>query len=124
MRVQLLNIDPERVNVNGGAVALGHPIGYAVSKRARRHACPPARSLTTLSCLVSGCSSNSGSRIVATLLNVLQQNDATLGTASICNGGTTRACVAACAPRVAATDRRAACVCDVCAVQVVVPLPW
>lgn len=55
--MQLLNIDPSRVNVNGGAVALGHPIG------------------------------NSGSRILTTLINVLQQNDGTLGTASICNGG-------------------------------------
>jgi acetyl-CoA C-acetyltransferase len=54
---KLLNIDIDRVNVNGGAVALGHPIGC------------------------------SGARIITTLINVLQQRDATLGTASICNGG-------------------------------------
>ncbi|CAE7747637.1 erg10, partial [Symbiodinium sp. KB8] len=55
--MKLLNLDPSRVNVNGGGVSLGHPIG------------------------------NSGSRIIATLINVLEQNDATLGSASICNGG-------------------------------------
>lgn len=54
---RLLKLDPARVNVNGGAVALGHPIG------------------------------SSGARIITTLINVLQQNDATIGTASICNGG-------------------------------------
>jgi acetyl-CoA C-acetyltransferase len=54
---QLGGIDISRVNVNGGAVALGHPIGC------------------------------SGARIVTTLINVLKQNDATLGAASICNGG-------------------------------------
>ena len=43
--------------MNGGGVGLGHPIG------------------------------SSGSRIVVTLLNVLKQNNAALGTASICNGG-------------------------------------
>ena len=53
----LLNLDPSRVNANGGAVALGHPIG------------------------------SSGARIVGALLHVLRQNDATLGAASICNGG-------------------------------------
>lgn len=52
-----LGIDVSKINVNGGAVALGHPIGC------------------------------SGARIVVTLLNVLTQRDATLGTASICNGG-------------------------------------
>jgi acetyl-CoA C-acetyltransferase len=54
---KLLNLDIDRVNVNGGAVALGHPIGC------------------------------SGARIITTLINVLKQKDATLGTASICNGG-------------------------------------
>ena len=55
--MKLMNLDESRVNVNGGAVALGHPLG------------------------------SSGSRIVATLINVLQQKNATLGCASICNGG-------------------------------------
>ncbi len=55
--IQLMDLDINRVNVNGGAVALGHPIG------------------------------SSGARIIATLYNVLKQNDATLGCASICNGG-------------------------------------
>ena len=54
---RLLELDPERVNVNGGAVALGHPIGA------------------------------SGARIVVTLLNVLHQKQAKLGAAGICNGG-------------------------------------
>ena len=52
-----LNLDAKKVNVNGGAVSLGHPLG------------------------------NSGSRIVVTLLNVLQQNNAKIGAAAICNGG-------------------------------------
>lgn len=55
--MKLLGLDPSKVNVHGGAVALGHPIGC------------------------------SGARIVASLLNVLQQKDAMLGAASICNGG-------------------------------------
>jgi len=54
---KLLNIDPETINVNGGAVALGHPIGC------------------------------SGARIVITLLNTLQQKNARYGVAAICNGG-------------------------------------
>jgi acetyl-CoA C-acetyltransferase len=54
---RVLGLDLDRVNVFGGAVSLGHPIGC------------------------------SGARIVGTLLNVLQTKDATLGTASICNGG-------------------------------------
>jgi len=54
---KLLNLDINTVNVHGGAVALGHPIGC------------------------------SGARIVTTLINVLKAKDATLGTASICNGG-------------------------------------
>lgn len=55
--MQLLDIPHDRINVNGGAVALGHPIGA------------------------------SGARILGTLLSVLEQNDASLGCASICNGG-------------------------------------
>lgn len=54
---KLLGLDEDRINVNGGAVALGHPIGM------------------------------SGARIISSLITVLTQNDATLGTASICNGG-------------------------------------
>lgn len=54
---RIMDLDLDRVNVNGGAVALGHPIGC------------------------------SGARIVTTLVNVLEQNDATVGAASICNGG-------------------------------------
>jgi acetyl-CoA C-acetyltransferase len=52
-----MNLDMDRVNVFGGAVALGHPIGC------------------------------SGARIIGTLYNVLKDKDATLGCASICNGG-------------------------------------
>jgi len=52
-----LGLDVEKVNVNGGAVALGHPLG------------------------------SSGSRIITTLINVLKQNNSTLGVAGICNGG-------------------------------------
>ena len=52
-----LELDPEFVNVNGGAVALGHPLG------------------------------SSGSRITTTLINVLKQNKASIGVAGICNGG-------------------------------------
>ena len=54
---QLLNIPSEKVNVNGGAVSLGHPLGA------------------------------SGARIIVTLLHVLQQNNAKVGGAAICNGG-------------------------------------
>jgi len=54
---KLLGLDPEKVNVNGGAVALGHPIGA------------------------------SGARILVTLLSVLEQNGAKIGAAGICNGG-------------------------------------
>jgi len=54
---KLLGLDPEKVDVNGGAVALGHPLG------------------------------NSGSRILVTLIHVLKQNNAKLGGAGICNGG-------------------------------------
>jgi len=52
-----LGIAPDKVNVNGGAVALGHPLGA------------------------------SGARITITLANVLNQNKATIGVAGICNGG-------------------------------------
>jgi len=52
-----LNLDPARVNVNGGAVSLGHPLGC------------------------------SGARIIVTLISVLGQNNAKLGAAGICNGG-------------------------------------
>lgn len=54
---KLLNLDIDRINVHGGAVALGHPIGC------------------------------SGARIIGTLYNVLKAKDATIGCASICNGG-------------------------------------
>jgi acetyl-CoA C-acetyltransferase len=54
---QKLELNPERVNVFGGAVALGHPLGC------------------------------SGARILTTLSNVLQQKDASIGVAGICNGG-------------------------------------
>lgn len=52
-----LGLDPEKVNVNGGAVALGHPLGA------------------------------SGARIITTLIHVLKQHNQTIGTAGICNGG-------------------------------------
>ena len=52
-----LGLDASRVNVNGGAVALGHPLGC------------------------------SGARIIVTLIHVLKQNNAKLGAAGICNGG-------------------------------------
>ena len=55
--MKLLNISSDIVNVNGGAVSLGHPLG------------------------------SSGSRIVVTLINVLKQNKAAIGVAGICNGG-------------------------------------
>lgn len=54
---QLLGLDADRVNVNGGSVSMGHPLGA------------------------------SGSRIVVTLLSVLAQNDGRIGVAGICNGG-------------------------------------
>lgn len=54
---QLLNLDPARVNVFGGAVSLGHPIGM------------------------------SGARIIGTLYNALKHKDGSIGCASICNGG-------------------------------------
>ncbi len=55
--IDMLGIDPERVNVNGGAVALGHPIGA------------------------------SGARIIATLILELRRRGGGLGVAAICSGG-------------------------------------
>ena len=57
VNTQLLKLDPKKVDVNGGAVALGHPLG------------------------------SSGSRIIVTLINVLKQNKGKIGVAGICNGG-------------------------------------
>jgi acetyl-CoA C-acetyltransferase len=54
---KILGLDHARVDVNGGAVALGHPLG------------------------------NSGSRVIVTLLHVLKQNNGKIGGAGICNGG-------------------------------------
>ncbi len=54
---KILDIDSNKVNVNGGAVSLGHPLG------------------------------SSGSRIIVTLINVLKQNKGNIGVAGICNGG-------------------------------------
>jgi acetyl-CoA C-acetyltransferase len=55
--MQLLGLNPEKVNINGGAVSLGHPLG------------------------------SSGSRIIVTLIHVMKQNSAKYGAAGICNGG-------------------------------------
>ena len=55
--VKILGLENDKVNVNGGAVSLGHPLGC------------------------------SGVRIIVTLLNVLEQNNAKIGAAAICNGG-------------------------------------
>lgn len=55
--MKLLGLTDENVNVNGGAVSLGHPLGC------------------------------SGVRIIITLLHILKQNDAKFGAAAICNGG-------------------------------------
>jgi acetyl-CoA C-acetyltransferase len=54
---KILGLDDDIINVNGGAVSLGHPLGC------------------------------SGARIIVTLLNVLEQNNAKIGAAAICNGG-------------------------------------
>ncbi|SHF71100.1 acetyl-CoA C-acetyltransferase [Flavobacterium segetis] len=54
---KILDLDNNKVNVNGGAVSLGHPLGC------------------------------SGVRIIVTLLNVLEQNNGKIGAAAICNGG-------------------------------------
>ncbi|MES2513828.1 MAG: acetyl-CoA C-acyltransferase [Bacteroidota bacterium] len=55
--MKLMNLDASKVNVNGGAVSLGHPLGC------------------------------SGARVIVTLINVLKQNNAKYGAAGICNGG-------------------------------------
>jgi acetyl-CoA C-acetyltransferase len=55
--MKLLNITDDKVNVNGGAVSLGHPLGV------------------------------SGARIVIALTSILKQNNAKIGAAAICNGG-------------------------------------
>ena len=57
VNTQKLGLDSSKVDVNGGAVALGHPLG------------------------------SSGSRIIVTLINVLKQNGGKIGGAGICNGG-------------------------------------
>lgn len=57
VNIQKMNLDASRVNVNGGAVSLGHPLGC------------------------------SGARILVTLIHVLKQNNAKWGGAAICNGG-------------------------------------
>ena len=55
--MKILDLDASTVNINGGAVSLGHPLG------------------------------SSGSRIIVTLINVLKQNNGKIGAAGICNGG-------------------------------------
>jgi len=55
--MKILGLDPEKVDVHGGAVSMGHPLG------------------------------NSGSRIIVTLINVLRQHGGKIGGAGICNGG-------------------------------------
>lgn len=57
VNTELMKLDPAKVNVHGGAVALGHPLGA------------------------------SGARIICTLINVLKQNNGKYGAAGICNGG-------------------------------------
>ncbi len=57
VNTKILGLDDTKVNVNGGAVSLGHPLGC------------------------------SGTRIIVTLLNVLEQNKGKIGAAAICNGG-------------------------------------
>ena len=55
--MKILNLKNERVNVNGGAISLGHPLGV------------------------------SGTRIIIALTSILKQNNAKIGAAGICNGG-------------------------------------
>ncbi len=55
--IKILNLDKNKVNINGGAVSLGHPLGV------------------------------SGARVVITLTSILQQKNAKIGAAAICNGG-------------------------------------
>ncbi|MBL7981515.1 MAG: acetyl-CoA C-acyltransferase [Flavobacteriales bacterium] len=57
VNTRMMGLDPAKVNVNGGAVSLGHPLGC------------------------------SGARIIVTLINVLKQNGGKYGAAGICNGG-------------------------------------
>ncbi len=57
VNTKILELDPAKINVNGGAVSIGHPLG------------------------------NSGARILVTLINVLKQNGGKIGGAGICNGG-------------------------------------
>ena len=57
VNIEILKLDPKKVNVYGGAVALGHPLG------------------------------SSGSRIVATLTTVLKNEGGKIGVTGICNGG-------------------------------------
>jgi acetyl-CoA C-acetyltransferase len=57
VNAQKMGLDAAKVNVNGGAVSLGHPLGC------------------------------SGARIIVTLIHVLSQNNAKIGGAGICNGG-------------------------------------
>ena len=57
INTQLLKIDPSKVNIHGGAVSLGHPLGC------------------------------SGARIVVTLTHILESNQKQFGAAAICNGG-------------------------------------
>ena len=57
VNMQKMGLHADQVNVNGGAVSLGHPLGC------------------------------SGARIIVTLINVLQQKNAKYGAAGICNGG-------------------------------------
>lgn len=57
VNMKLLGLDDSKVNLNGGAVSLGHPLGC------------------------------SGARIIITLLNVLEQNGGKIGAAAVCNGG-------------------------------------
>ena len=57
VNMQKMKLDPAKVNVHGGAVSLGHPLGC------------------------------SGARIIVTLINVLKQHGGKIGEAGICNGG-------------------------------------
>ena len=57
VNTKMMNLDPAKVNVNGGAVSLGHPLGC------------------------------SGARIIVSLINVLKQKGGKIGAAGICNGG-------------------------------------
>ena len=57
VNMKILGLEDKNVNVNGGAVSLGHPLGC------------------------------SGARILVTLINVLKQNDGKIGAAAVCNGG-------------------------------------